>query len=159
MSTLEIIWLICAFASLLLSGVFLAFSSFIMAALNQIQPVQGITAMQAINVTVLNPLFMSLFIGTALVSLVSMAYAFFTSDPALTSLNLSGCLFYGFGGFGITAIGNVPLNERLAKMDPQEGDTQLFWQTYVVNWTRWNHIRALAMLLASVCWILPAHLA
>lgn len=158
MSVLEVIWLACAFTSLLLSGVFLAFSNFIMAALKQIQPVQGITAMQAINVTVLNPFMMSLFIGTAAVSFLSIVYAYLTSHPALTSINLGGCLLYLIGGFGITAIGNVPLNERLAKLDPQERLTQQFWQTFVSHWTRWNHVRTLSMLLASICWILPAHL-
>ncbi len=49
----------------LIAGVFFAFSSFVMNALARFQPAQGIAAMQSINITVSNPLFMAAFLGTA----------------------------------------------------------------------------------------------
>jgi uncharacterized membrane protein len=49
----------------LIAGVFFAFSAFIMSALARIEPTQGITAMQSINITVINPLFMTALFGTA----------------------------------------------------------------------------------------------
>ncbi|MEH2408541.1 anthrone oxygenase family protein [Nostoc sp.] len=49
----------------LIAGVFFAFSTFVMNALARLQPAQGITAMQSINITVINPLFMAVFLGTA----------------------------------------------------------------------------------------------
>ncbi|WP_251959094.1 hypothetical protein [Nostoc commune] len=49
----------------LMAGVFFAFSTFVMNALARLQPVQGIVAMQSINITVINPLFMAVFLGTA----------------------------------------------------------------------------------------------
>lgn len=48
----------------LMAGVFFAFSSFVMNALARLQPTQGIAAMQSINITVINPLFMAPFLGT-----------------------------------------------------------------------------------------------
>ncbi|HVF15423.1 MAG TPA: hypothetical protein VNA21_00875 [Steroidobacteraceae bacterium] len=48
-----------------IAGVFFASSTFIMRALKRLPAAQGIAAMQHINVTVLNPWFLSVFVGTA----------------------------------------------------------------------------------------------
>jgi uncharacterized membrane protein len=57
--------LVCAIGSGLIAGVFFAFSSFVMKALDRIPAAQGIAAMQSINVVVLNPLFLGVFLGAA----------------------------------------------------------------------------------------------
>jgi uncharacterized membrane protein len=49
----------------LIGGVFFAFSSFVMNALARLPAAQGIATMQSINVVVINPLFMTAFLGTA----------------------------------------------------------------------------------------------
>ena len=49
----------------LIGGVLFAFSSFVMNALARLPAAQGIAAMQSINVVVINPLFMTAFLGTA----------------------------------------------------------------------------------------------
>ncbi len=49
----------------LVAGVFFAFSTFVMQALGQQPPAQGIATMQAINITVINPWFMGVLFGTA----------------------------------------------------------------------------------------------
>ena len=61
-----------AFRSLscgLVAGVFFTFSTFVISALARLEPPQGIVAMQSIHITVINPLFMGLFMGTALLCL------------------------------------------------------------------------------------------
>jgi len=45
----------------LVAGIFFAFSAFIMSALGRLSPAGGISAMQSINVVVLNPLFFAVF--------------------------------------------------------------------------------------------------
>jgi hypothetical protein len=52
----------------LVAGVFFAFSNFVMKALGQLPADQGVAAMQRINVVVLNPAFLALFVGTAAVA-------------------------------------------------------------------------------------------
>ena len=46
-----------ALGASLVAGIFFAFSAFIMSALGCLSPAGGISAMQSINVVVLNPLF------------------------------------------------------------------------------------------------------
>jgi uncharacterized membrane protein len=49
----------------LIAGVFFAFSTFVMKVLAQQPPAEGIATMQSINITVINPWFMVVFLGTA----------------------------------------------------------------------------------------------
>ena len=47
-------------------GHFFAFSNSVMTALGKLPAEQGIATMQTINIVILNPLFLSVFIGTAI---------------------------------------------------------------------------------------------
>src|SRR5688500_20334419 len=67
--------ILCALGSGAIGGVFFAFSNFVMPALARIAPAEGIHAMQAINVTVVNRLFLGIFMGTGLLSLVAIVGA------------------------------------------------------------------------------------
>jgi uncharacterized membrane protein len=49
----------------LLAGLFFAFSVSVMKALARLPSAEGITAMQSINVTIINPVFLATFFGTA----------------------------------------------------------------------------------------------
>ena len=51
----------------LMAGFFFAFSDTVMGALRRLPQAAGISAMQSINVVVLNPLFFAVFFGTAAV--------------------------------------------------------------------------------------------
>ena len=61
--------LLAALGSGLMAGLFFAFSSFVMAALAKLPPEQGISAMNSINVTILNATFGLAFFGTAVLCL------------------------------------------------------------------------------------------
>ena len=71
---LRVLTLISALGCGLVGGIFFAFSAFVMKALNRLPPAQGIAAMQSINVTVINPLFMTAFFGTAAVLSIALRY-------------------------------------------------------------------------------------
>ena len=69
-SLVPILTFLAALGSGPMAGFFLAFSATVMWALKRQPPAAGISAMQAINVVVLNPLFLGTFFGTAILSLV-----------------------------------------------------------------------------------------
>lgn len=50
-------------SSALSAGIFFTFSTFVMKALAQQLPAQGIATIQSINITVINPWFMTAFLG------------------------------------------------------------------------------------------------
>lgn len=145
--------LLCA-ASVLayaaIGGVFLAFSDFIMRSFNLVKGQGGIEAMQVLNVEIMRSVFMVLFMGLALVSLLIPVYAAVAIEGMPSRLLMLAGLVYLIGVFAVTAFGNVPLNNQLAGVDPAASQTLAFWkQSYMTRWVSLNTVRTLACLLAS----------
>jgi uncharacterized membrane protein len=133
----------------LIAGVFFAFSTFVMKALAQLPNEQGIAAMQRINVVVMNPMFLSLFVGTALIAGICGVGAVFSWGSHRSYLLLAAALFYVAGCFCVTVLFNVPRNERLARLQPESAEASTYWHVYLQEWTFWNHIRAIGASTAA----------
>lgn len=133
----------------LVAGVFFAFSTFVMSALARLPAAQGIAAMQSINLTVINPWFMIAFLGTAIACiLLAISSLLKWQQPGVAYL-LVGSLLYLIGTFLVTIVFNVPLNEALAKANPDSLEGTNLWAQYLTQWTFWNHIRTVAALAAT----------
>ncbi|MBW4518466.1 MAG: DUF1772 domain-containing protein [Scytolyngbya sp. HA4215-MV1] len=133
----------------LMAGVFFAFSTFVMSALSRLQPPQGIAAMQSINIMVINPLFMMVFLGAAVACIFLVLTSLGRWHQPSTLYLLCGSLLYLVGTVLVTIACNVPMNEALAKLDPASADSASFWAKYQIDWTFWNHIRTSAALAAA----------
>jgi len=141
--------LVAALGCGLNAGVFFAFSTFVMPALARLQPPQGIAAMQSINITAINPLFMLALFGTAFACLfLAIAVLFKWQQPSDFYL-LAGSLLYLVGAIAVTIAFNVPLNDALAIVKPDSPQGATLWPKYLTNWTFWNHIRTTASLAAA----------
>jgi uncharacterized membrane protein len=146
---LFVLTLLSALGCGLIAGVFSAFSTFVMKALARIPPAQGIAAMQAINVAVINPWFMAAFLGTALACAVLAVSSLLAWNEPGAFYRLAGSLLYLAGTFLVTIAFNVPRNNALAAVDPASAEGARLWSGYVVSWTAWNHVRTAAALLAA----------
>lgn len=134
----------------LVAGVFFAFSTFVMPALARLQPKEGIAAMQSINITVINPLFMTAIFGTAATCLfLAISLLLKWHQPGAAYL-LVGSLLYLVGTVGVTIAFNVPLNDALATVKPDSTEGANLWSQYLTTWTIWNHVRTVAALVAAV---------
>ena len=135
-----------------IGGVFFAFSTFVMRALGQLPPTQGVAAMQRINVVVLNPMFLGTFVGTAVLQALVAVLA--------------------ISGWGSPALDAAPgrrraLHRRLLRRDDRlqraaqrsaEGADGRVRRPrtstgaiYLREWTVWNHVRTAAALAAAAC--------
>lgn len=143
------IMLFTAIGSALSAGIFYAFSTFVMKALAQQPPAQGIATMQSINITVINPWFMVAFFGPA-VSGIIMTIAVLRQWEQLVAIYwLIGSLLYLIGIIGVTIAGNIPLNNALAVVNPDSSEGATLWTRYLSDWTFWNHVRTAAGFLAA----------
>jgi len=131
------------------AGVFFAFSTFVMGALGRLPAAHGIAAMQSINVVVINPLFLGVFIGTAGLCALLVAAALFTWQQPGAMLLLVGALLYFVGTFLVTMFFNVPLNDALSAVAPDSSDGASLWARYLSTWTNWNQVRTIAAFAAS----------
>ena len=137
-----------AIGSGVVGGIFYAFSTFVMAALGSLPSAQGAGAMKAINVTVINPVFMLAFMGTAVLGLVLAGASLIWWGRPGAMLTLAASLLYLFGCFGVTMLFNVPLNNQLAAVAPAQ--EAALWSRYLDVWTLWNHVRTLASILSAI---------
>lgn len=113
----------------LVAGVFFAFSTFVMSALARLQPREGIIAMQSIDITVINPLFMVALFGTGLACLfLAIASLSKWHQPSAVYL-LLGSLLYLVGTVLVTIVFNVPLNDALAIAKPDSTEGANLWAT------------------------------
>ncbi len=134
----------------LIAGVFFAFSTFVMKALAQQPTAQGIATMQSINITVINPLFMGAFLGTAAACLFLLISSLSKWHQPGAVYLLFGSLLYLIGTLGVTIAFNVPLNDALAIAKPGSVEGANLWARYLTNWTFWNHVRTVAAIAASL---------
>lgn len=143
-----------ALGSGLIAGLFFAFSTFVMTALSRLPAEQGIAAMQSINITILNPLFSLVFMGTALACFILGIVSFFKLGTTSALYLLAGSVLYFVGAFLVTVIFNVPLNDALAAVTPGSPEGDKLWNHYLSSWVAWNHVRTIASLAALASFII-----
>ena len=153
---LSFLTVLAAVGAGVIGGVLFAFSNVVMRTLAQQPPESGLRTMQAININILNPLFLLFFLGTALTGVI-LAMSAFTrlSSPGALPLLIASML-YVVGVLGVTVALNVPLNDKLAALDPTSAQAAQSWRDYVSDWLRWNHVRTAASVLASALFTLSA---
>jgi uncharacterized membrane protein len=152
--SLFILKLVAALGCGLIAGVFFAFSTFVMKALAQRPPAEGIATMQSINITVINPWFMTAFLGTALACILLAISSLLKWHQPIALYLLISSLLYIIGTFGVTMIFNVPLNNALAIASPDSIDGANLWSRYLSEWTFWNHVRTVAALAAATLFVI-----
>jgi len=141
--------LVSALGCGLVAGVFFAFSNFVMKALARLPAAQGIAAMNSINVTVINPAFMTALFGTAACCVVLVVSALRSWHRPDAVYLLVGGLLYVVGNAVVTIAFNVPRNNALAAVDPLSAGGSMVWQKFLESWTAWNHVRTVTALAAA----------
>jgi len=148
-----LVWLalLAALGCGVIAGVFFAFSTFVMKALARIPHPQGMAAMQSINVAVLNPLFLGVFMGTAVICIAILVLAPMRWQESGAPCLVAGALLYVVGTVLVTMLFNVPRNNALASLSATDPTSAQRWMSYASSWTAWNHVRTAAALAAAVC--------
>ena len=139
-----------AIGSGVVAGIFFAFSSFVMAALGRLPSDHGIAAMNAINVTVINPMFFLAFFGTAALCLLASAGVALQWTLTSGALVLLASVIYLVGCIVVTMVRNVPLNNALAAATPGTPEAAALWTRYLSEWTFWNTVRTVAPVVSAV---------
>ena len=136
-----------------IAGLYFAFSTFIMAALGRIGQSAGIAAMNAINVAIVQSLFLPIFLATTMAGAALAVMGLFRfGEPGAIAM-LAGGVLYVLGMFVVTMIFNVPLNNALAAADPVSHEAASLWARYLAEWTVWNHVRTVASTAACTLFI------
>ena len=133
----------------LISGFFYAYACSVTLGLALLPDEQYVEAMQAINATVRNGVFAFSFFGAVLSLILALA----AHAPQLRSrrfllIALAAMLYIG-GGFMVTFLVNVPMNEELARVgDLGPAALAQIRAEYEGPWNFWNGVRTVFSSLA-----------
>ena len=117
----------------IMAGVYFTFSAFVMRSLDAIEAPAGMKAMQSINRIIVKSAFLPIFFASTLVCAALAVRA---------------------SMFGVTLVGNVPLNNTLEATPAEGPEAQAIWAMYMRQWTRWNHARTLSCTASLVFLVL-----
>ena len=126
----------------LMAGVYLAFAIAVMPGLARNGDRTYVEAMRGMNVAILNGWFAVVFGGPLLLGIVTVLTGLDEDDLGWVLLAL---VLYA-GTLAITAVVNVPLNNRLDSTEPVEAARALFEQ----RWVRWNVVRTVVCVASFV---------
>lgn len=153
MTFANIALLIAAFLTALIAGLFYSYSCSVNAGLGKLPDAGYLAAMQSINREILNPLFFMSFMGTLIFLPVATWLQFSNPDPARFYFMLAATLVYAIGTFGVTILGNVPLNNALDGFQLQAsspGQLQQQRELFEKPWNRLHSIRTIANAIALI---------
>jgi len=125
------------------AGLFYAWSVSVIPGTQKLSDATYMETMQSINKAILNPAFFLIFFGPLIFLVVSCIYEY-PNTHIVFWLLIVATITYTFGTIGVTALGNVPLNDQLealqlSTMDPTQMEE--FRKYYEENWNRLHLIR------------------
>ena len=141
----------------LMAGLFYAWSVSVTPGLAHVTDWEYIAAMQAMNRAILNPVFFAAFMGTLFLLPVSTYMHYAQPLSARFWFLLSATVVYAVGVFGVTIVGNVPLNNALDAFPlatASDADVTARRLSFEGPWNSLNTIRTYAAVLAIVLVIL-----
>jgi uncharacterized membrane protein len=148
------------FGSVLLTGLsaglFYAWSVSVIPGTQKVVDATYLETMQSINRAILNPAFYLMFFGSILFLSISSIYEFHSNKAAFWLL-LASSICYLVGTIGVTAFGNVPLNDQLDILNLAEMDAKQmtdFRLSYEIDWNRLHVFRTAFAIISFILSIL-----
>jgi uncharacterized membrane protein len=132
-------------------GVFFTYSNSVMPGLDRVASgASAIESMNSINKAILNPLFLTTLVGAPITAVLSGILAMVAGSTPGGVAFFAAAVVYFLGAMMPTNRVNVPLNDALGR-DPVPADAAgaaSAWAAYSRPWTRSNHWRGVASVLA-----------
>lgn len=153
MTPTNIILALTTTTTALIAGLLYAYSCSVNIGLGQLPDAEYISAMQAINRAIQNPLFFISFMGTLF--LLPLSTYLHYGQPVSTRfwLLLAATVVYILGVIGVTALGNVPLNNMLESFNLKAASLNDMAQQrskFENAWNQFHTIRTWAAVLVLV---------
>jgi uncharacterized membrane protein len=154
MKTNDIILLITATFSALMAGLFYAYSCSVNLGLGKLSDIEYVKAMQSINREIQNPIFFSCFFGTLILVPLSAFLQYNQQATFKACLLLAATLTYAIGVFGVTAFGNVPLNNGLENFNLIDAANEAVKHQRAIFETRWNTLNTVRTIFSIITVVL-----
>ena len=134
----------------LTSGLLFIFAFAVNPGLARLSEEEYFRAMKYINIVILNPIFFLVFMGP-LITMPILTYMSWNDSSMFILIPISTIL-YLLGVLLITAIKNVPLNNKLEKLNSTEFKGVFIW--YRKPWNFWHNIRTFFSIISFLMLII-----
>ncbi len=134
------------------TGFFFAWSVSVIVGTKKVGHLTYLETMQSINREILNPLFFIVFFGS-LITLGITTYLQFNNKTVFVFV-LASTIVYLIGTFGVTAFGNVPLNNELEALTITNLNTIELKNFRIYYESAWNHYHGIRTISSMVSFIL-----
>jgi uncharacterized membrane protein len=141
----------------LAAGLFYSYDCSVIKGLGNLPDREYLSAFQSINRAILNPYFFISFIGSLLILPIAVWQSYKDGNTMSCYFLLAATIVYIAGVFGVTILGNVPLNNLVERFDistASQADIQAMRQKFEVSWNKLNHVRTYAAILSFLLTIL-----
>ncbi|MDC8103641.1 DUF1772 domain-containing protein [Chryseobacterium sp. B21-037] len=152
MKMTTLILIITGTLTALIAGLFYAYSCSVVLGLGKLSDMEYLKAMQSINREILNPVFFLSFMGTAAM-LPICTYIFRGQHPAFLLLLLA-TIIYLVGVFGVTVVGNVPMNDQLDQFNIGDATAEALKKVREAFENRWNLLNNIRSICSTISIVL-----
>ena len=147
-----IVFFITVLLNALSTGFFFAWSVSVILGTKKVGHLTYLETMQSNNREILNPLFFIVFFGS-LIALGITTYLQFNNKTVIV-LVLASTIIYLIGTFGVTAFGNVPLNNELEALTITNLKAIELKNFRIYYESAWNHYHGIRTISSMVSFIL-----
>ncbi len=155
MELIQLALLLSALLCALVAGLVLTFAIVVMPGIRALGDLDFLKSFKAMDRVIQNnqPIFMLVWIGSALVLLATTVLGFWRLEGLDRALLVAACAIYIFGVHVPTVTINIPLNNHLQSQDLDTRTESALLATtemFESRWLRWNAIRTVIATLTTV---------
>ncbi|NNF32935.1 MAG: DUF1772 domain-containing protein [Saprospiraceae bacterium] len=133
------------------AGFFYAWLVSVIPGTKKVLDITYLETMQSINLEILNPAFYLIFFGSPIIMIISMIQQY---QSGITFwILLAAVVVYLVGTFGVTILGNVPLNDALEALKLSElSEVEIidFRNSYERKWNSWHWVRTICSVISFI---------
>lgn len=148
----QIVLFIAIILTGLSAGFFYAWQVSVIAGTKRVMDITYLETMQAINRAILNPAFFLIFFGSLIMLTISTAQHY--QKGLIFWIMLLSTMVYFAGTFGVTALGNVPLNDSLDVINLKEMTAEKMAVTRINYEVKWNRLHLIRTVFAVFSFLL-----
>lgn len=138
----------------LIAGLFFCWSISVTNGLAPLGDREYILAFQSLNRKIQNPVFFSCFMGLVLMLPLSTWLQYERPVPTRFWLLLAASLLYIVGVIGITAVGNIPMNDAMDVFNVDAASAAGITAKRIAFEAPWNRLNNIRTLICIVCLVL-----
>ncbi len=139
-----IILILAIITSGLMAGIFFTWSNAVTPGIGKLHTMEYLRALQSMNRVILNPTFRVVFIGAVIMTALAPIVMYKAYPSTIILLLVLVFIIYWIGVFGVTFLGNIPLNRLLdtTNLDTISIENATALRTTIeAKWNYLNHIR------------------